>query len=180
MWGKLWPFSRKDRQVSRMWMWNEGMASPGAQAWDVKVVFSPQGAGCCWAGGWAGHTGSPHTHLESGHRGPQCHSEEFRFLSASTGEPVEIFEKGIWKMLLVTFYRKMVVGEGRAEAEPRPQGTVLWVSIPEQFISLQVLAYCSSSSLDCTLVKGRGHGLPLHCRILNAVHGTPSIVIEWK
>lgn len=84
-------------------------------------------------------------------------------------------------MLLVTFYRKIVVvGEGRAEAERRPRGIVLCVSIPEQFISLQVLAYCSSSSLDCTLVKGRGCVLPLHCRTLSTIPRAPSTVIEWK
>lgn len=80
----------------------------------------------------------------------------------------------IWKMLLVTFYRKMVVGEGRAEAEQRPRSTVLYVSIPEKFISLQVLAYCCSSSLlDCKVVKGRGRVLPLHYHILSIVPGVP-------
>lgn len=118
--------------------------------------------------------GSPHPCLESNHREPQCHSEEFGLSSASTEKPVEIFEKRIWKMLLVTFYRKMVVGEGRAEAEQRPRSTVLYVSIPEKFISLQVLAYCCSSSLlDCKVVKGRGRVLPLHYHILNIVPGVP-------
>lgn len=47
-----------------------------------------------------------------------CHSNEFRLLSASGGQPVQVFEKGIWKMLLVTFDRKISVwGRGRAEAE---------------------------------------------------------------
>lgn len=84
-------------------------------------------------------------------------------------------------MHLVTFYRKIVVvGGGRAEAEQRPWGPVLCVSIPEQFISLQVFAYCSSSSLDSTLVKGSGRVLPLHCLTLSTIPGAPSTVTEWK
>lgn len=105
------------------------------------MAFSPQEDRFCWAGGCVGLTGSPHTHVESDHRGRPCRSEEFALFSASPGEPVEISEKGIWKMLSVTTYRKMaVLGEGRAEAERRPRSTVLCVSLPETFISLQVVA----------------------------------------
>ena len=69
----------------------------------------------CWARARILVCRSAHTSLESRQRGPQVvPPEECRLLSASGGQSVESFEKGIRKMFLVIFYGKILVGAGRA------------------------------------------------------------------
>lgn len=84
----------------------------------------------CWAGARTLIYRSVHTSLESRQRGPQVvPPEECRLLSATGGQSVEIFEKGIRKMFLVTFYGKVLVGAGGGALGTEAEGYFLCVPI---------------------------------------------------
>lgn len=145
-------------------------ARPGPrQAWS-----SPSTCGrCCWAGRVDAQLGpAPCTLiLTQTPKDPEwCRSDEFRLLSASSGDSVEIFENRIWKMLLVTCYRKILVWGGSwggTEAEQRLRSIVLCVSISEKVISLKSLpnvVFCTGQQASL------GQGLSASSTLLHPWH----------